>query len=76
MVDNLMSARERVEQEANDLLDKINKLNDFRNSDKWEQLNETEQMLLNAQYDAMFTYEHILRIRLHVWRNEVWPIVD
>ena len=76
MVNHLMMARERVQNELNELQDRIDKLVTFLDSDKSAQLNTDELALLNAQLDIMRAYAQILVSRLTVWRNETWASVN
>lgn len=76
MVNVLMEARTRVEHELVDLKTKIDKLNKFMESDKFNVMNKTEQLLLHSQYNAMLVYANCLTLRLDIWRNEIWPTVS
>lgn len=54
---------DRMGIEYRQLLERTRKLGEFIDSDKYKQLNEIDQGLLNAQYGAMIAYRQILCLR-------------
>ena len=63
----------RLIDEHKDLNEKISKLYDFLNSEKFIELSEEEQVLLDAQYHAMQTYGFIIaeRLKIHLYNGEI-----
>lgn len=67
-MDNITTARERVEKELEDLSEKIKKLQDFINDNPlYSKLSETQQALLACQLDFMKGYARVLDLRLTLW---------
>jgi hypothetical protein len=62
-----MSAKERVQQELDELEEKLDKLNAFIGNEKFEGLSVDRRQLLISQSIVMETYAHILRLRLRIW---------
>lgn len=56
--------KNRLFKEESDLLTKINKLYDFTQSDKFDEVDDVQQGLLLIQLEAMRTYYIILTIRI------------
>lgn len=54
----------RLENEKADLSERIGKLGDFLNSDKFEAISKTQKHLLQIQFSAMKTYYECLVQRL------------
>lgn len=54
----------RILEEKSALIEKINKLNDFLNSDKKNNLLKQDLILLYAQINIMFSYKNVLDARL------------
>lgn len=55
---------EDLTKEQTDLVDKINKLDEFIESDEFENLDNLQKSLIRAQYKAMDTYNQILFERI------------
>ena len=68
-VDREDSARERVEQELSELLDKITNLTKFLYGKGILQAHLSQRMTayLRLQLDKMFEYAHWLQARLKIW---------
>lgn len=62
-------ALQRVHDEAKELTIKIVKLQAFKDSQKWSELDTLSQDLLLAQLSAMQTYVQILLIRIDNWKD-------
>lgn len=63
------TAKERVEQEQFDLLEKVQKLMAFLYSDKGRKLDEESASLLRGQLETMIDYMDILQARLLKWKD-------
>lgn len=63
----------RLIDEHKDLNEKISKLYDFLNSEKFSDVSEEEQVLLDSQYHAMQTYGFIIaeRIKHHFENGDI-----
>lgn len=63
----------RLVDEHKELNEKISKLYDFLNSEKFIELSEEEQVLLDAQYHAMQTYGFVIaeRLKIHLNNGEI-----
>lgn len=61
------SAKERVEEEYQDLNEKHSKLKAFMSTDKFKELPDIQQDLLTMQYNTMCNYLYILELRLSNW---------
>lgn len=59
----------RVENEVKDLTVKLDKLNDFKKSVKYETLSDTSKSLLETQSNVMASYKDILNARLNIWED-------
>lgn len=60
--------QERVVAEKKELDDKLNKLSDFIESEKFDDLDENEQDRLTMQYDIMQLYSNILETRIKYFK--------
>jgi hypothetical protein len=61
-----------VKEELRDLEDKLTKLYEFNNSERFNELkNKTMKSLLWAQYDIMGAYRGILEALLAGWEEEL-----
>lgn len=60
----------RMHIEINDLKDKMEKLNAFRESDKFYEIDLKCSLLLNAQYDTMNGYVQLLEARLDIMNGK------
>lgn len=56
--------------EANDIVDKLERLSCFMKTTGFAQLTRTEQELLNKQYDVMIDYLNILLMRINYMVDE------
>lgn len=63
------TAKERVETEAEELMEKIDKLNEFMLTEQFESLPGDQRFLLQWQSDIMDTYAIILLRRLAIWTD-------
>jgi len=61
---------ERLENEFEDLTQKINKLCDFTQSEKFDEISKENKKLLNTQLYVMRTYRNILNERLKLIDKE------
>lgn len=64
---SIMSAKERVEKEASELREKIDKLGNFLPTEAFEALSELQKDLLYQQYDIMCAYHKVLCTRIKNW---------
>ena len=55
---------EELTKEQTELVDKINKMDEFIESDEFEKLDNLQKALIRAQYKAMDTYNQILFERI------------
>ena len=55
---------EDLTKEQTELVDKINKMDEFIESDEFEKLDNLQKALIRAQYKAMDTYNQILFERI------------
>ena len=55
---------EELTKEQTELVDKINKMDEFIESDEFEKLDNIQKALIRAQYKAMDTYNQILFERI------------
>ena len=62
-----MNAKERVEKELDELLERISKLTNFIKTENYNNLSEIQKALLIAQCDIMLAYTDILKLRLKNW---------
>lgn len=65
--EEVMSAKERVEKEAAELREKIDKLGNFLPTEAFEALSELQKDLLYQQYDIMCAYYKVLCTRIKNW---------
>lgn len=63
------TAKERVEQELLELIDRKNKLYDFVGTSKYAKLSAKSKELLSKQYNIMIEYIKILEERLNNWED-------
>ena len=63
------TAKERVEIELKELQEKLKKLENFIENEKFDKLPEQQKNLLNKQAKAMNTYAAILVSRLIIWED-------
>lgn len=56
----------RLVQEQKELEEKLNKLNTFNESDKFQELEYTQRSLLIIQAGAMYTYNECLKARIAI----------
>lgn len=61
-------AKERAIEEEQQLTDKITKLVDFIESDKFSKMSQETQDLLTVQYDHMLGYNSALQKRIFMWK--------
>lgn len=60
---------DRIEEEAEELSEKLRKLNAFRASNEFQKLSKVQQALLMSQADAMLSYLRVLRRRIIFWND-------
>ena len=60
----------RMHIEINDLKDKMEKINAFRDSEKFYEIDLKSSLLLNAQYDTMNGYVQLLESRLDIMNGK------
>ena len=72
------AARQRVEKELSDLLDKITNLTKFYYGEGIKKANLSNKMkaYLNLQLGVMKHYAHILQLRLEIWGKTDEEIVE
>jgi len=58
--------KQRVYQEQSELEQKLDKLNAFNQSDKFQELNDVHKSFLLIQAGAMYTYNEVLKARLSI----------
>lgn len=62
---------ERMLDERNDLVNKIDKLSNFISKDEFNDLPDIKQQLLFTQLNAMNSYENVLRLRIYIEDGQI-----
>ena len=65
----ILTAKERVEKEKEDLIAKGEKLQAFIQSEKFKELPYAQQRLLSEQFNIMLSYIDCLTARLSIWTD-------
>ena len=65
----MSDVKKRLIIENNELLEKINKLENFINSDAYIKLDEYNKAMLTLQFQTMKTYSKILTIRIEIFKD-------
>lgn len=63
------TAKERVTTELKELVEKLDKLSAYMDTDHCMSLTAEHQTLLSLQYRVMYTYAHILTRRIDIWKD-------
>lgn len=63
------TAKERVQDELKELSERIDKLDTFLASNKYDKLRDADKLLLKLQLRYMKKYADILSARLSVWKS-------
>lgn len=62
---------ERMLDERNDLVNKIDKLSNFISKDEFHDLPDIKQELLYTQLNVMKSYENVLRLRIYIEDGQI-----